>query len=81
MIGGLGWMEGGAETGALVAAEILGDLGLDPSPELSKLIEVKSIVPQPAFQRAGIAPMSFRTRQRVIASRAAAPQPTSQKLS
>jgi len=63
-----GWMEGGAETGALVAAEILGDLGLDPSPELAKLIEVKSIVPQPAFPRGGIATIPFRTRQRLISS-------------
>jgi monoamine oxidase len=33
-----GWMEGGAESGALVAAEILRDLGLEPSEELLQLI-------------------------------------------
>ena len=33
-----GRMEGGAETGALAAAEILLDLGLDPSPELAALL-------------------------------------------
>lgn len=59
-----GWMEGGAETGALVAAEILGDLGIEPSPELASLVEIKTVVPQPAFPRAGIAPLSFRERQR-----------------
>ena len=59
-----GWMEGGAETGALVAAEILGDLGIDPSPELASLLETKTVVPQPAFRRAGIEKMSFRERQR-----------------
>jgi monoamine oxidase len=63
-----GWMEGGAETGALVAAEILGDLGLDPSPELANLLETKTIVPQPTFQRGGVAKLTYRTRQRLIAS-------------
>jgi monoamine oxidase len=64
-----GWMEGGAETGALVAAEILGDLGLDPSPELASLLETKSIVPHPTFKRGGTVPMTFRARQRLLASR------------
>ena len=59
-----GWMEGGAETGALVAAEILGDLGIEPSPELSSLLETKTVVPQPTFPRAGLAKVSFRERQR-----------------
>ncbi len=63
-----GWMEGGAETGALVAAEILGDLGIDPSPELAALLETKTVVPQPAFPRAGITKMSFRERQRRLQS-------------
>ena len=64
-----GWMEGGAETGALVAAEILGDLGLDPSPELASLLETKSIVPHPTFKRGGTATLTFRARQRLLASR------------
>ena len=63
-----GWMEGGAETGALVAAEILADLGRDPSPELANLLETKAAVPQPTFQRGGTAKLSYRTRQRVLAS-------------
>lgn len=63
-----GWMEGGAETGALVAAEILGDLGLDPSPELASLIETKTVVSQPTFQRGGTAKLTYRTRQRLLAS-------------
>ncbi len=55
-----GWMEGGAETGALVAAEILADLELEPSPELSALLEVKSVVPQPAFSHGGVLPLGYR---------------------
>jgi monoamine oxidase len=61
-----GWMEGGAETGALVAAEILGDIGLDPSPELARLLETKTVVPQPTFRRAGVQAMTYRTRQRLL---------------
>ncbi len=62
-----GWMEGGAETGALVAAEILGDLGLEPSAELAGLLKTKTVVPQPTFKRAGFARMTFRQRQLQLA--------------
>ena len=62
-----GWMEGGAETGALVAAEILGDLGLAPSAELASLLETKTAVPQPTFRRAGVSRLSFRQRQLQLA--------------
>jgi monoamine oxidase len=61
-----GWMEGGAETGALVAAEILGDLGLAPSKELADLLHTKSIVPQPTFSRGGVHTLSYRARQRLL---------------
>jgi monoamine oxidase len=64
-----GWMEGGAETGALVAAEILGDLGLALSPELASLVETKTVVSQPTFQRGGLAKLSYRARQRLIRER------------
>lgn len=63
-----GWMEGGAETGALVAAEILGDLSLNPSAELANLLETKTLVSQPTFQRGGTARLTFRERQRLLAS-------------
>ena len=36
-----GWMEGGAETGAFAAAEVLKDLGLKPSRELSAILKEK----------------------------------------
>jgi monoamine oxidase len=37
-----GWMEGGAETGAFVAAEILNAMDLEPSAELARLLELKA---------------------------------------
>jgi monoamine oxidase len=61
-----GWMEGGAETGALVAADILRDLGLEPSPELASLLETKTVVPQPTFKRAELPRMTFPARQRQL---------------
>ena len=41
-----GWMEGGAETGAMVAAEILDDLGLDYPAQLQALMSIKGALPQ-----------------------------------
>jgi len=63
-----GRMEGGAETGALVAAEILKDLDLSPSPELAKLLETKSVVPQPAFPSGGVHTLTYRERQQLLRS-------------
>lgn len=36
-----GWMEGGAETGAFAAKEVLDDLGRAPSKELAKILKTK----------------------------------------
>ncbi|HVY32619.1 MAG TPA: NAD(P)/FAD-dependent oxidoreductase [Polyangiaceae bacterium] len=36
-----GWMEGGAETGAFAAKEVLDDLGRAPSKELAKILKAK----------------------------------------
>jgi monoamine oxidase len=63
-----GWMEGGAETGALVAAEIIGELGLEPSPELSALVALKAVVPQPALSRSAVGKLGFRERRRLLGS-------------
>jgi monoamine oxidase len=63
-----GWMEGAAETGALVAAELIEELGFDPSPELAALLSVKTIVHQPALRRSGSAQLGYRQRQRLLAS-------------
>jgi monoamine oxidase len=59
-----GWMEGGAETGALVAAEIISELGLEPSPELSELVALKAVVPQPALSRSPVGQLGYRERRR-----------------
>jgi monoamine oxidase len=45
-----GYMEGGAETGMLVAAEIIEDVGAKPSPRLTQLLAPKLALPQATFQ-------------------------------
>jgi monoamine oxidase len=44
-----GWMEGAAETGALVAAEILEDLGVDVSPMHAVVLGDKRLLPQACY--------------------------------
>jgi monoamine oxidase len=61
-----GWMEGGAETGALVAYEIISELGFYPSPELEKLVSVKAVVPQPALRISRARRVGYRERQRLL---------------
>ncbi len=61
-----GWMEGAAESGALVASEILDDLGLMPSDELTGLLAIKTVVPQPTFRRPVALRLSYRERQQLI---------------
>jgi monoamine oxidase len=63
-----GWMEGGAETGALVAAEIITELGLEPSAELSALLALKTVVPQPALSRSAVGQLGYRERRRLLGS-------------
>jgi len=71
-----GFMEGAAETGALVAAAILSDLDLAVPEALSQLLDLKLAVPQPAFGPLPTKP-SFAARRReilrVLHSRAASP--------
>jgi monoamine oxidase len=66
-----GWMEGGAESGALVAAEILEDLAIAPAPEHAALLSVKTVVPQPAFRGGGGRRLGYRQRHRLLAARPA----------
>jgi monoamine oxidase len=61
-----GWMEGGAETGAFVAAEVLEDLGLEPSPELSRLLAEKLLVRQAQLTRSRATRASFRERRQLL---------------
>jgi monoamine oxidase len=70
-----GWMEGGAETGALVASEILADLGRERSPELDALLAIKTVVPQPALRGHVARLLSYRERQRLIARASRAHRP------
>lgn len=44
-----GYMEGGAETGALVAAELLDDLGVGLPPVLANLVEMIAPVPRASY--------------------------------
>jgi monoamine oxidase len=69
-----GWMEGGAETGARAAAEILEDLGLDLPPGLSGLIEAKSAQPPRALPNARArVTAQARWRQRQLAAKRVRP--------
>ncbi len=65
-----GWMEGGAESGALVAAAIIEELGLQPSAELSALLAMKTIVPQPAL-RGRMQRLGLRERRTLLSQAAA----------
>ncbi len=64
-----GYMEGGAETGALVAAEILDDLGLPPAPQLARILDVKLRLPQACYH--GGARMTLAQRRRLKRQRSA----------
>ncbi len=66
-----GWMEGAAETGALVAATLIMEYGATLPEGLESILEAKLVVEQPSFDgRLSVRP-SWRTR-RVALSRAAA---------
>ena len=64
-----GYMEGGAETGALVAAEILDDLGVAPAPQLARLLDVKLRLPQACYH--GGARMTLAQRRKLRRQRSA----------
>jgi monoamine oxidase len=64
-----GYMEGAAETGALVAAAILDDLGLEPSPMHRRIVERKLVLPHPAVDGRLPSRPRWRARQRSFAAR------------
>ncbi len=70
-----GWMEGGAESGALVAAEILDDLGVSKTAAHVQALGVKLLVPQATYAASGgmLGPdgrrMNVFQRRRVIRER------------
>lgn len=69
-----GWMEGAAETGALVAAEILDELGLQKTAAHVQALGMKLVVPQATYRREAMLrpdgrPMNVFQRRRVIRER------------
>jgi len=65
-----GWMEGAAETGALVAAEILDDLRIVADPVTQRIVAVKTVVPQPCYHGRPLALRELRGRRRALAAAA-----------
>jgi monoamine oxidase len=63
-----GWMEGAAETGALVAAALLEEYGLQPSAGLDCILAAKLVVEQPAFGRLTERPRFRPRRERLRAA-------------
>ncbi len=61
-----GFMEGAAETGALVAAAILGDLKIELPKALSQLMDVKLALPQPALGALRDAPRFWARRREIL---------------
>lgn len=70
-----GWMEGAAETGGLVAAQILDELGLPKPQSLVDALGVKLVIPQAGYgggiRRADGKRMTVFERRRVIGERLA----------
>lgn len=64
-----GTMEGAAESGALVAAQILDDLGVTRPAELQRLLDMKRRVPQPCLRNSDAAtPRALTRRRNMIAA-------------
>ena len=66
-----GWMEGAAETGSIVAAEILTDLGLDAAASHQRLLAYQLAVPHPCFNgnRLRAQRPRFRTHRQLTRAR------------
>ena len=60
-----GYMEGAAETGALVAGALLELLGVEPAEQHAALLALKRTLPQPAFGER-VSPRSYLHRARVM---------------
>jgi hypothetical protein len=62
-------MEGAAETGALVAAEILDDIGISPDDVTARLVARKTLVPQPCYHGRPLTLRELRGRRHLLARR------------
>ncbi|MFO7179241.1 MAG: NAD(P)/FAD-dependent oxidoreductase [Pseudomonadota bacterium] len=63
-----GRLEGAAETGALVAAEILDELGVEPSPTHLALLRPKLEVPQPCYKEGDVHAHGVLERRALVAA-------------
>jgi monoamine oxidase len=61
-----GWMEGAAETGGLVAAEILDDHGVERPPSLERAVGYALRLPNPCFQGDQYGPKTWKDRRAVL---------------
>ncbi len=61
-----GWMEGAAETGALVAQEILDELGVDATPMHVVSLQAKLSLPQACYQAGRFGRMRWQARRRLV---------------
>ncbi|MBX3127710.1 MAG: FAD-dependent oxidoreductase [Polyangiaceae bacterium] len=59
-----GWMEGAAETGGLVAAELLDDLGVKLPASHQAFVALKTVLPQPGYRARDQAALDFGNRRR-----------------
>jgi monoamine oxidase len=60
-----GWMEGGAESGGLVAAEILDDLGITQSALMKGFVALKTRLPHPCYHADRFGRVTWRERRRL----------------
>ena len=61
-----GWMEGGAETGGLVAAEILDDLGTNHPQGLRDALGIKLEIPQACYRGGSFGVLNAFARRQVV---------------
>lgn len=60
-----GWMEGAAETGGLVAQEILDSLGVQPSPMHRMVLGAKIALPQACYRAGRFGRLRWQSRRRL----------------
>lgn len=61
-----GWIEGAAETGGLVAAEILDTLGVTKPAAHAAFVALKTVVPQPCYRATDRKALSFGARRKLL---------------
>ncbi|MBK7585982.1 MAG: FAD-dependent oxidoreductase [Myxococcales bacterium] len=69
-----GWMEGGAETGGLVAAELLDQMGVKKPAAHEAFVALKTVVPQSCYRATDRQALRFRARRQLLREARAARQ-------